>query len=66
MTMLWRVDDHEITMSCRPIEAQEFLATHEWEIVPPEDAKRITEAYPSEPKYTGTPMEMEATNATDG
>jgi hypothetical protein len=57
MTMLWRVDDHSVTMSCIPIEAQEFLASHEWEMVPPEDAKRITEANPPAPKYG--PVEME-------
>jgi hypothetical protein len=48
MTMLWRKDDHEVTLSCRPIEAQEYLASGEWEIVPPIDAKRITEANPPE------------------
>jgi hypothetical protein len=57
MTMLWRVDDHTVTMLCTAKEAEGYLITHEWEHVPPEDAKRITEANPPEPKYA--PIEME-------
>jgi hypothetical protein len=56
MTMLWRKDDHEVTLSCIAIEAEQYLISGEWEIVPPIDAKRITEAYPPEPKYG--PVEM--------
>jgi hypothetical protein len=56
MVMLRRTDDPEVTMSCMPIDAQDHLASGEWELVPPPDAKRITEANPPESRSSpGSP-----------